>query len=115
MGCSISACPRPATRIASYRLPGPRGITWRAYGFCDEHEPPEIADGLVYRLGRPPSFSYDLPMAPVLGEIYLLLGAFGFALWCVCMWRCSRSLATMRFQGALVALHLIIVAGLWHY
>jgi hypothetical protein len=115
MGCSIAECSRPATRTASYRIPGPRGITWRAYGFCGRHEPPQVADGLVYRLGRPPSFSYDLPLSPVWAEIYLLLGALFFTLWCICMWRWSRSLASSRLQGALLAAHLCLVMGLWRY
>lgn len=115
MGCSIPGCSRPATRTASYRIPGPRGITWRAYGFCDQHEPPEAAGGLIYRLGRPPSFSYDLPLSPAWAEIYLLLGALGFALWCICMWRWSRSLASSRFQGASLVVHLLLIVGLWHF
>jgi hypothetical protein len=115
MGCSIATCARPATRTASYRFPGVRGITWRAYGFCDQHAPPPSAEGLVYRLGRPPDFSYDLPLAPAWAEIYLLLGALGFAVWCACTWRWKQSVATPRGQAPLFLLHAFVVAGLWWY
>jgi hypothetical protein len=112
MGCSVAACSRPATRTASYRFPGARGVTWRAYGFCDLHEPPASAEGLVYRLGRPPDFSYDLPLAPVRAEIYLLLGALGFAVWCACMWRWTQS---ARRRAPLVLLHALVIVGLWWF
>jgi hypothetical protein len=115
MGCSVAECARPATRTASYRFPGVRGVTWRAYGFCHLHEPPASAEGLVYRLGRPPNFSYDLPLAPAWAEIYLLLGALGFGVWCACLWRWSHSVATARGQVPLFLLHSLVVAGLWWY
>jgi hypothetical protein len=115
MGCSVATCARPATRTASYRFPGIRGVTWRAYGFCDRHEPPPSAEGLVYRLGRPPNFSYDVPLAPAWAEIYLLLGVLGFGLWCACLWRWSQSVATARGRTALILLHGLVVAGLWWY
>lgn len=112
MGCSIAECTRPATRTESYRIPGPRGVTWRAYGFCDRHSPPASADGLVYRIGRPLALSYDVPMAPEWAEAYFLLGTLAFALWCVCMWRWS---ARSRRQWLLAALHVLIASGLWIY
>ena len=115
MGCSIATCARPATRTASYRFPGLRGATWRAYGFCDLHEPPVAAEGLVYRLGRPADFSYDVPLAPAWGEIYLLLGALGFGVWCACMWRWTKSAATARAQAPMLLLNALVVAGLWWY
>jgi len=115
MGCSIVACTRPATRTASYRFPTARGVTWRAYGFCDLHAPPPSAEGLVYRLGRPPVFSYDLPLAPVWAEVYLLLGVLGFGVWCACLWRLSQSISAMRGQLALFLLHGIVLAGLAWY
>ena len=115
MGCSIPACARPATRTASYRFPGPRGVTWRAYGFCDLHPPPPSAEGLVYRLGRPPVFSYDLPLAPAWAEIYLLLGVLAFGLWCACLWRWSQSVVTLRGQLPLFLLHGLVLAGLAWY
>jgi hypothetical protein len=112
MGCSIADCTRPATRTESYRIPGPRGVTWRAYGFCDRHNPPATAEGLVYRIGRPPALSYDVPMAPEWAETYFLLGTLAFALWCVCMWRWA---ARSRHQWLIAALHVLIVCGLWIY
>jgi hypothetical protein len=115
MGCSIATCARPATRTVSYRFPGARGVTWRAYGFCDLHAPPPSAEGLVYRLGRPPVFSYDLPLAPVWAEIYLLLGVLGFGVWCACLWRWSKSVATVRGQVPLFLLHALVLAGLALY
>lgn len=115
MGCSIAACRRPATRTASYRIPGPRGVTWRAYGFCDQHQPPESSDGLVYRVGRPPAVSYDVPLAPEWAEIYFLLGALAFALWCHCMWRWARSLPSAGGQAALLVAHAVFLGGLWRW
>ncbi|HLI86376.1 MAG TPA: hypothetical protein VKV17_20880 [Bryobacteraceae bacterium] len=115
MGCSIGECSRPATRTQSYRIPGPRGITWRAYGFCERHNPPPTAEGLVYRLGRPPALSYDVPLAPEWAEIYFLLGTLAFALWCVCMWRWARALVPPGRQWLLAATHLLIAGGLWLY
>jgi hypothetical protein len=115
MGCSFSECARPARRTASYRLPGARGVTWRAYGFCDLHDPSASAQGLVYRLGRPPAFSYDLPLAPAWAEVYLLLGALGFGFWCACMWRWARSATTAGWLAALFLLHALVVVGLWWY
>src|SRR3974377_270423 len=32
MGCSVATCARPATRTASYRFPGVRGVTSTASG-----------------------------------------------------------------------------------
>lgn len=112
MGCSIADCKRPATRTASYRLPGNRSNTWRAYGFCDRHTPPEQVTGLVYRLGRPATPGYDIPLTPVWSEIYFLLGALGFGIWCAGMWR----LAATRNQLARLALYLLhagALIGLW--
>ena len=115
MGCSIPRCERPATRTASYRFPSARGVSWRAYGFCDLHAPPASAEGLIYRLGRPPVFSYDLPLAPVWAEVYLLLGVLGFGLWCACLWRWSKSIATIHGQLPLFLLHAVVLAGLAWY
>jgi hypothetical protein len=115
MGCSIAECARPATRTESYRIPGPRGATWRAYGFCERHDPPPTADGLVYRIGRPPALSYDVPLGPEWAEAYFLLGTVGFALWCVCMWRWAGALAPANRQWFLTAAHALIVSGLWLY
>jgi hypothetical protein len=115
MGCSVADCSRPATRTESYRIPGPRGVTWRAYGFCNRHNPPDVADGLVYRLGHPPTFSYDIPLSPEWAEVYFLLGTLGFALWCVCMWRCAGWLRAPHKQAPLVLLHALVVGGLWLY
>jgi hypothetical protein len=115
MGCSIAECTRPATRTESYRIPGPRGVTWRAYGFCERHNPPPAADGLVYRLGRPPALSYDVPLRPEWAEIYFLLGTLGFALWCVCMWRWSSALTPASRQWLFAAVHVLLVGGLWIY
>src|ERR1700733_8252090 len=74
MGCSVPSCGRPATRIASYRQFTARGTVFRAYGFCDRHEPPIDASGLIYRLGRPEVPGYDVPLAPPWALIYFLLG-----------------------------------------
>jgi len=115
MGCSIASCARPATRTVSYRFPGVRGVTWRAFGFCDLHQPPASAEGLAYRLGRPADFSYDLPLAPAWAEIYLLLGALGFGIWCACMWRWSQSAATARALAPMLLLNALVVAALWWY
>ena len=115
MGCAVASCARPAIRTFSYRFPGARGVTWRAYGFCDRHAPPPSAEGLEYRLGRPPDFSYDLPLAPAWAEIYLLLGVLGFGVWCACLWRWSQSVATLRGQVPLLLLHALVLAGLALY
>jgi hypothetical protein len=115
MGCSVASCTRPATRTASYRLPGARGVTWRAYGFCDFHDPPPVVDGLVYRLGHPPGFTYDVALTPVWTETYFLLGVFGFGIWCACMWRWARAATSARARLALLALHAPVVAVLWLY
>jgi len=115
MGCSIPSCGRPATRTASYQLPGARGSTWRAYGFCERHDPPAQVDGLVYRQGRPASLDYDVPLGPVWAETYFLLGTLGFGLWCGGMWRLvTRSRGRLLVAGA-VGAHLAILAGLWIY
>ena len=115
MGCSVPTCARPATRTASYRFPGVRGVTWRAYGFCERHAPPPSAEGLVYRLGRPEVFSYDLALAPAWAEIYLLLGVLGFGVWCACLWRWSQSVATARGIVPLFLIHGLALAGLALY
>ncbi len=105
MGCSVASCTRPATRTATYRLLGPRATTWRAYGFCDLHHPPETLDGLVYRLGQPPRNGYDVPLAPVWSEVYFLLGILAFAVWCACMGTYLRAKTSKRVWAALLMLH----------
>jgi len=115
MGCSIASCTRPATRTATYRLLGPRATTWRAYGFCERHNPPETLDGLVYRLGQPPRPGYEVPLAPLWSEIYFLLGIFAFAVWCACMWTYVRARTRRTVWAGLLVLHAAILAGLWMY
>ncbi|PWT98928.1 MAG: hypothetical protein C5B51_28400 [Terriglobia bacterium] len=87
MGCSIATCTRLAKRLATYRQVAPRGATWRAYGFCELHEPPADAAGLVYRLGRPRTAGYDVPLTPLWAQVYFLLAAFGFGVWCTGNWK----------------------------
>ncbi|MBV9505175.1 MAG: hypothetical protein JO323_09245 [Acidobacteriia bacterium] len=113
LGCSFAWCARPATRTASYRTLGVRGATWRAYGFCDLHNPPAEVDGLVYRQGHPPGFGYDVPMSATWTEIYFLLGAFGFAVWCAAMWRWARANHGLSAGLGVAAVHTIALAGLW--
>lgn len=113
MGCSIASCTRPATRTASYHVPGRRGSTWRAYGFCEKHNPPAEAAGLVYRMGRPPTFDYDVPLDPIWAEIYFLLGTGVFAMWSVGMWRLSASAARPLTALALFVLHAGVLTELW--
>jgi len=114
MGCSVLSCTRPATRIATYRQLGPRGTTWRAYGFCDVHSPPEELGGLVYRQGQPPRPGYDVPLTTLWSEIYFLLGIFAFGIWCLCMWRYVNS-ASKTVWLSLAALHALILSGLFLY
>jgi hypothetical protein len=114
MGCSIPSCTRPATRTASYRQASPRGVLWRAYGFCDLHSPPSQVTGLVYRLGRPPAFAYDVPLTPLWTEIYFLLGMAGFGLWCAVMWRYVGR-GGLTGWLCLILLHGFILTGLWSY
>ena len=114
MGCSVASCSRPATRTVSYRLPGARGNTWRAYGFCDQHQPPAAVTGLVYRQGRPAvALAYDVPLAPVWAEVYFLLGTVLFGLWCAGMWRLAGSMARPLSWIPFCLLHAGILAGLW--
>lgn len=113
MGCSIPSCNRPATRTASYRQLTARGTTWRAYGFCALHEPPDDANGLVYRLGRPPVFSYDVPLAPEWATVYFLLGVLGYGVWCAGMWRYASSARSVLIKSCLFALHGTALAALW--
>jgi hypothetical protein len=113
MGCSLASCNRPATRTASYRQLTARGTTWRAYGFCDRHEPPPDAGGLVYRLGRPPVFSYDVPLTPQWASIYFLLGILGFGVWCAGMWRYGNSSRARAGLAALIAVHVAVLIALW--
>jgi hypothetical protein len=114
MGCSIPSCTRPATHIATYRQPSPRGVIWRAYGFCDIHRPPSEVSGLVYRPGRPPMFEYDLPLTPFWSEVYFLLGIAGFGIWCAVTWRLVEGRG---FSGwlCLILLHGLILTGLLSY
>ena len=114
MGCSIPSCSRPATHTATYRQLTARGATWRAYGFCDLHQPPNEVTGLVYRLGRPMAFDYNVPLTPLWSEIYFLLALIGFSIWCAGMWRYAVS---RKFSGLtfLLVFHVLILAGLWSY
>lgn len=115
MGCSVASCTRPATRTATYRQIGPRGTTWRAYGFCDLHQPPETLAGLVYRLGQPARPGYDVPLTPVWAEIYFLLGILAFGVWCACMWRYTASKTRAGDWLCLGVLHALVLIGLWKY
>ncbi len=115
MGCSIPSCTRPATRTATYRLVNLRGSTWRAYGFCAAHEPPATVDGLVYRIGRPPSWSYDVPLTPFWSEVYFLLGIAAFGVWCAMMWTYVRSELSAARAGGLLLIHVVSIAALWIY
>lgn len=113
MGCSVARCSRPATRTATYRQLGPRGTTWRAYGFCEFHNPPEHLNGLVYRPGQPPRPGYDVPLRPLWAEIYFLLGVFAFGIWCAVMWGYASSKPSAAVQAGLFLLHATAIAGLW--
>ena len=115
MGCSILSCTRPAVRTATYRQPGPRGVTWRAYGFCEKHDPPESLAGLVYRIGLPPRPGYDVPLTPLWTEVYFLLGIFAFGTWCACMWRYAVSRTSAPAWVVLLLLQGSIVTVLWKY
>ena len=115
MGCSIPSCSRPATRTASYRQLTARGTVWRAYGFCEKHEPPEDGSGLVYRLGRPESFSYDVPLAPQWAPIYFLLGVLGYGVWCAGMWGYARSARGARHSALFLAIQAAVLVALWIY
>src|ERR1700674_738894 len=115
MGCSISSCSRLATRVATYRQLTPRGATWRAYGFCDLHDPPGDVEKLVYRLGRPKSFGYDVPLTPFWTQVYFLLGAFGFGIWCAGMWKYATARVTAALWTGFAVLHLAILTVLWKY
>lgn len=115
MGCSIASCGRPATRTATYRLTSQRATTWRAYGFCEFHTPPESLDGLVYRQGRPPRPGYDIPLAPVWSEVYFLLGIFAFGIWCACMWTYVRAQTRPAVWMGLLLLHCAVLAVLFRY
>jgi hypothetical protein len=115
MGCSISSCSRLATRVATYRQLTPRGATWRAYGFCDLHDPPGDVEKLVYRLGRPKSFGYDVPLTPLWAQVYFLLGALGFGIWCAGMWKYANARATAVLWAGFAVLHLAVLTVLWKY
>src|SRR5215467_7700583 len=114
MGCSMADCTRPATHTATYRQWTPRGAVWRAYGFCQRHSPPADSAGLIYRLGKPPSFQYDIPLSPVRSEIYFLLGVSGFCIWCAGMWRYSSGKGPKVWLG-MTLLHVLILTALWNY
>jgi hypothetical protein len=115
MGCSVLSCTRPATHTATYRQVGARGAIWRAYGFCDIHDPPESLTGLVYRLGQPPRPGYDVPLTPFWAEIYFLLGIAAFVIWCACMWPYARSKTSSAVWWCLGLLHAAILFGFWKY
>ena len=112
MGCSIPSCGRPASRIASYRQWTARGAVWRAYGFCESHDPPSDVSGLIYRLGRPESFGYDVPLAPAWSLIYFLLGILGYGVWCAGMWRYSNSTRSAPIRACFLLLHGAILYAL---
>jgi len=115
MGCSIASCARPATRLATYRQLSLRGATWRAYGFCEFHDPPGSVEGLVYRLGRPKVLGYDVPLTPLWAQVYFLLGAFGFSIWSIGNWKYAGSKpAAVKWIGFGVA-HAATLAALWKY
>lgn len=115
MGCSVGSCTRAATRTATYRQFGPRGATWRAYGFCDVHNPPETLDGLVYRQGQPPRPGYDVPLTPLWAEVYFLLGISAFGIWCACMWSYASARARAPVWLCLSLLHVAVLTALWKY
>lgn len=115
MGCSVVSCARPATRTATYRQAGPRGAVWRAYGFCEIHDPPESLTGLVYRLGQPPRAGYDVPLTPLWSEIYFLLGVLAFGIWCACMWGYAKSETSPAVWSCLGLLHAVVVGGYFLY
>lgn len=111
MGCSVASCNRPATRTATYRQAGLRGAIWRAYGFCEIHNPPESLTGLVYRPGQPSRAGYDVPLTPVWSEVYFLLGIVAYSVWCACMWRYANAKTRAAVWSGLAMLHGAVVAG----
>ena len=111
MGCSIRSCTRPATRTATYRQPGARGTVWRAYGFCEFHDPPADLNALVYRLGQPARPGYDVPLTTFWAEVYFLGGIFAFAIWCVCMWRPAGS-SSRRVWLSILLLHAAVLTAM---
>ena len=113
MGCSIPSCGRPATRIASYRQLTARGVVFRAYGFCEKHEPPLDASSLMYRLGRPETLGYDVPLAPPWASIYFLLGVIGYGVWCTGMWRFANATRSARIKASFLALHAAVLVALF--
>ena len=86
---------------------------WRAYGFCEKHEPPDDVSGLVYRLGRPETFGYDVPLAPQWAPIYFLLGLLGYGVWCAGMWRYANAARSAPMRACTLALHAAVLAALW--
>ena len=115
MGCSIFSCARPATRTATYRQDGPRGAIWRAYGFCEQHDPPASPAGLVYRVGQPSRPGYDVPLTPLWTEVYFLLGVLAFGIWCACMWRYARAKTGLAVWSCLLLFHAGVLTGFWIY
>ena len=115
MGCSVAACNRPATRTATYRQAGPRGAVWRAYGFCEIHDPPASLTELVYRPGQPSRTGYDVPLTAVWGEVYFLLGILAYGVWCACMWRYANSKTRTAVWSGLALLHAAVVGGFLVY
>ena len=113
MGCSIPSCTRPAIRTATYRQTGPRGAIWRAYGFCEKHDPPENSNGLLYRLGQPSRPGYDVPLTPLWTEVYFLLGILAFGIWCACMWRYARAKTSPAVWSGLLLFHAGVLTGFW--
>ncbi len=113
MGCSIAACARPATHVATYRQWTPRGAMWRAYGFCEFHQAPGGVEGLVYRLGRPKIVGYDVPLTPLWAQIYFLLGAFGFGVWSIGNCRYASIPRTFANWVAFAIVHAAGVVALW--
>ena len=109
MGCSIVNCTRPATRTATYRQTGPRGAIWRAYGFCELHDPPPTLTGLIYRLGQPAHPGYDVPLTPLWTEVYFLLGIVAFGIWCACMWRYAGAGSSPAAWAGLLLVHSAVV------
>lgn len=86
---------------------------WRVYGFCAAHTPPSEADALVYRVGRPRTLDYDLPLGPVWSPVYLLLGTLGFGIWCAGMWRYARPGMPNGRRIGFLLLHAVVIAGLF--
>src|SRR5579871_815873 len=115
MGCSVRSCTRTATRTATYRQMSPRGAIWRAYGFCEAHDPPQTLTGLVYRLGQPEQPGYDVPLTPFWTEVYFLLGILAFGIWCACVWRYATPRTGRAAWSCLLVLQAVVVAGFWIY